>query len=89
MFKTDLPRPGVAIMDRGYKGASPDGRTWRDLHYALGGKQTPGMAGAASNYLRSRKFLAAHGGWESVVWVSPKIGDIMGGDLPMHVEVGK
>ena len=40
MFKTDLPRPGIGIMNSGYGGRAPDGRTWRDLHYALGGKQT-------------------------------------------------
>jgi hypothetical protein len=73
LFKTSRPKPGIGIMERGYKGQAPDGRTWRDLHYALGGKQTPGLTGAAITYLRSPRFLAAHGGWESVVWVSPKI----------------
>ncbi|MGO8817606.1 MAG: hypothetical protein ACLQVG_23415 [Terriglobia bacterium] len=73
MFKTDQPQPGIGIMERGYKGQAPDGRTWQDLHYALGGKQAPGFAGIAWEYLRSPKFLAAHGGWKSVVWVSPKI----------------
>jgi CO dehydrogenase/acetyl-CoA synthase beta subunit len=89
MFKTELPRPGIAVMDRKYKGTAPDGRNWRDLHYALGGKQAPGVAGAAPNYLRSGKFLRAHGGWESVVWVSPKIAAVMGEDLPAGVEVGE
>lgn len=60
-------------MERGYKGQAPDGRTWQDLHYALGGKQAAGLAGAAWEYLRSSKFLAAQGGWKSVVWVSPKV----------------
>ena len=102
MFKTEEPRsgvqsgaggagrklPGVGIMDRKYQGAAPDGRTWRDLHYILGGKQAPGVAGASPSYLRSGKFLKAHGGWKSVVWCSPKIAAIMGGDLPEGVEVG-
>ena len=73
LFKTDQPQPGIGIMERGYKGRAPDGRTWQDLHYALGGKQAPGFAGIAWEYLRSPKFLAAHGGWKSVVWVSPKV----------------
>ena len=75
-------------MEAGYEGAAPDGRSWEDLHYALTGKQTPGMAGIAPNYLRSEKFLKAHGGWDSIVWVSEKIAAIMGDDLPSHVEVG-
>ena len=89
MFRTEQPRPGVAIMERGYKSAAPDGRTWEDLHYALGGKQAPGIAGATVEYLRSRKFLSAHGGWDSVVWVSPGIAESMGEDLPSGIEVGK
>jgi hypothetical protein len=85
MFKTAQPRPGIGIMRRGYKGRAPDGRTWGDLHYALTGKQTPGMAGASPGYLRSEKFLRAHGGWKAVVWVSPEIAGLMGEGLPEHV----
>jgi ACS/CODH beta subunit-like protein len=88
MFKTDAPRPGIGIMRSTYKGRAPDGRTWRALHYSLAGKQTPGVAGASPAYLKSPKFLAAHDGWDSVVWVSPEIADYMGDDLPDGVEVG-
>jgi hypothetical protein len=78
MFRTASPEAGIGLVDRGFKGQVPDGRTWRDLHYALGGKQTPGMAGAALTYLHSPKFLAAHGGWAAVVWASPKIAAFAG-----------
>lgn len=88
MFKTDQPRPGIGIMKRGYKGRAPDGRAWQDLHYALAGKQTPGMAGASPGYLFSPRFLAAHGGWKSVVWVSPEIAAIMGERLPRGAPIG-
>ena len=89
MFKTEVPRQGIALMDRQYEGRAPDGRSWKDVHYALTGKQTPGVAGAAPNNLTSPKFLLAHGGWASVVWVSPKIAAIMGDKLPAHVTVGE
>ena len=79
---------GIGAMQRGFKGKAPDGRTWEDLHYALAGKQTPGIAGAAPGYLHSAKFLAAHGGWKSVVWVSTKIAESMGEKLPEGVAVG-
>jgi acetyl-CoA decarbonylase/synthase, CODH/ACS complex subunit beta len=82
MFKTDQPRAGVGLVDRGFTGRVPDGRSWRDLHYALGGKQTPGLAGAAWSYLGSPKFLAAYGGWNAVVWASPKIAAFAGRSLP-------
>ena len=47
LFQTDKPRPGIGIMERGCPVACPDGRTWKDLHYQLGGKQAPGVTGAA------------------------------------------
>ncbi len=87
MFETDKPSKGIGIMDRSFKGKCPDGRSWTDLHYKLGGKQAPGFAGASSGYLFSKKFLQADGGWESVVWVSPKISRIMGNKLPLSVIV--
>ena len=87
MFLTDQPRPGVGVMRRGYAGRAPDGRTWSDLHYALTGKQAPGLAGASPAYLVSEKFLAAHGGWEGVVWVSPRIAAFMGDRLPETLRV--
>jgi acetyl-CoA decarbonylase/synthase, CODH/ACS complex subunit beta len=88
MFTTDKPGTGVAIMERGYKNAAPDGRTWADLHYALGGKQAPGIAGASPAYLHSAKFLSAHNGWDSVVWVSPGIAAMMGDRLPTGIQIG-
>jgi len=88
MFLMDGELPGIGIMERGYRGQAPDGRRWEDLHYALGGKQTPGMAGAPPAYLDSPRFLAAHGGWESVVWVSPRVAERMGERLPDQVQVG-
>lgn len=88
LFKTDLPKPGIGIMDAQYEGAAPDGRRWVDLHYALAGKQTPGMAGACPAYLTSPKFLQAHDGWRSVVWVSPNVAGIMGKGLSNGVLVG-
>ena len=88
LFKTESPRTGIGVMDRAFEGRAADGRTWSDLHYSLAGKQTPGIAGAVPAYLSSPKFLKAHGGWENVVWVSPKIAEIMGDRLPGGVEVG-
>ena len=87
-FEMDKPRKGIGIMDRSFKGKCPDGRSWIDLHYELGGKQAQGFAGASQGYLFSEKFLRADGGWKSVVWVSPKIGRIMGNKLPRLVRVG-
>ena len=88
MFKTDAPREGIGIMAVGYEGVAADGRSWRDLHYALAGKQAIGIAGMSPGYLTSPKFLQAHGGWDSVVWVSPKVAEVMGDAMSKGVEVG-
>jgi len=88
MFTTERPRKGIGIMHRGWDGRAPDGRSWWDLHYALAGKQAPGLAGASDGYLFSRRFLAAHGGWKDVVWVSPRVAKIAGDRLPPAVQVG-
>ncbi len=88
IFRMAQPKAGIGIMARGEEGHTPDDRTWEDLYYNQTGKQTPGSTGATTAYLRSRKFLQAHGGWKGVTWVSPKVAAMMGSDLPDHVEVG-
>jgi len=88
MFETDSPRKGIAVMDRAYKEKCPDGRTWKDLHYTVGGKQAPGFAAGSQGYLFSKKFLQGDGGWDGIVWVSPGIAKMMGEKLPESVVVG-
>jgi len=92
IFKMDLsghvPSQSIGIMDRKYEGSAPDGRTWKDLYYNQTGKQTPGSTGATFTYLKSPKFLKAHGGWEQVLWVSPNIADFMGDGLPNTISIG-
>lgn len=89
LFKTQLPKPGIGIMDAAYEGVAPDGRRWQDLHYSLAGKQTPGMAGGCPAYLSSEKFLQAHGGWSSIVWISPKIVGMLRTKPPKGIMVGE
>ena len=62
-------------MDYSFKGKAPDGRNWRDLHYAIAGKQVPGMVAASFAYLSSPKFLQADGGWKNIIWISPKVAE--------------
>ncbi len=88
LFETDQPRKGIGVMDRAFKGACPDGRVWKDLHYALGGKQAPGFAGASYPYLASKKFLQGDGSWGNVVWVSPNVAKTVGEIIPDTVMIG-
>jgi acetyl-CoA decarbonylase/synthase complex subunit beta len=88
MFQTEEPSSGIGIMDKKYEGTTPDGRSWRDLYYALTGKQVPGMAAASPAYFKSPKFLQAHNGWDGVVWVSQGVADYMGERLPEGIAIG-
>lgn len=78
---------GIGIMDYSFKGKSPDGRNWRDLHYQVGGKQVSGIVTASFDYLLSQKFLAANGGWRDVIWVSSKVADRAKQFMHDHIEV--
>lgn len=88
LFETDLPSPGIGIMHRNFGGAAPDGRRWSDLHYALAGKQSPGISGCAAGYFSSPRFLQADGGWARVVWVSDKVAALAKARLPHSAEIG-
>ena len=61
---------GIGVMNRGFAGRAPDGRSWDDLANLAAGKQQPGVTGVGPLYLRSAKFLQGDGGWRRVVWMS-------------------
>ncbi len=64
---------GIGLMNRAFKGVAPDGSGWDDVANAAAGKQSSGYAAFGRDYLRSRKFLQADGGWQRVVWMSREL----------------
>lgn len=64
---------GIGLVDRAFKGTTPDGYTWDDIANAAAGKQSSGYAAFGRDYLRSRKFLQADGGWKRIVWMSQEL----------------
>ncbi|MBI2829674.1 MAG: acetyl-CoA decarbonylase/synthase complex subunit beta, partial [Chloroflexi bacterium] len=64
---------GIGLLDKGYKGVTPDGRTWIEIQNAASGKQSSGFVGLGREYLKSRKFLQGDGGWKRVVWMPQKL----------------
>lgn len=64
---------GIGLMDRAFKGVAPDGRSWEDLANAAAGKQSSGYAAFSRDYLKSRKFLQADGGWNRIVWMPQEL----------------
>ena len=54
-----------------------------------GGVQTPGFMGVGTQYLLSRKFLAAEGGLPRIVWMTRELKEHLGPDLSQRAkEIG-
>jgi len=65
---------GVGIVDRNYKGATVNGLTFSTMANSTGGgKQIEGFVGMAIEYMRSKKFFQADGGWKRIVWMPSNI----------------
>jgi acetyl-CoA decarbonylase/synthase complex subunit beta len=74
---------GVALVDRRYKGETPNGETWTSLANRVAGYQNnEGYATFATSYLRSPKFFQADGGYERVVWMTRSLKTFAGDSIP-------
>ena len=61
---------GVVIVNREHVGVTPLGMTFADLASMTGGGvQTPGFMGHGKSFIGSKKFMAAEGGIERIVWL--------------------
>jgi acetyl-CoA synthase len=70
---------GVVIVNREHTGVSPIGMTFSDLASMTGGGvQTPGFMGHGKHFIASKKFLAAEGGLERLVWLPKKLKEEVG-----------
>ena len=67
---------GVIIVNREYKGMTPAGMTFGELASCTGGGvQTPGYMGHGRHFISSKKFIAAEGGIERIVWMPKELKD--------------
>jgi len=61
---------GIMIVNREYPEMTPCGMKFSTLAGTVGGgQQTPGFIGHSKHYIGSRKFIAAEGGLERIVWM--------------------
>ena len=63
----------IGIMRRGSQAKTPDGRTWEMLANFAGGKQSPGIMGVSTHYIRSPQFLRGDGGIKAVAWMDSEL----------------
>jgi acetyl-CoA decarbonylase/synthase, CODH/ACS complex subunit beta len=67
---------GFGVVNRSFKGATVNGLPFSTIaDSAAGGRQIDGFHGMSIEYMRSKKFFAADGGWNRVVWVPKEVKD--------------
>lgn len=77
---------GFGIVHRRYAGPTVNGLPFSTLaDSTAGGRQVEGFHGISLEYMRSKKFLAADGGWDAIVWMPKDIKDSLQGFIPEDV----
>ncbi len=67
---------GFIVVNREYKGMTPAGMSFGELASCTGGGvQTPGYMGHGRHFISSKKFIAAEGGIERIVWMPKELKD--------------
>jgi len=73
---------GFIIVNREFKGMTPAGMTFGELASCTGGGvQTPGYMGHGRHFISSKKFIAAEGGIQRIVWMPKELKDDVGEKL--------
>jgi len=74
---------GIGVVHRGFKEAAVNGMTFSTMAgFCGGGKQVEGFLGIGVNYLRSKKFLVADGGFNRVVWMTSELKERVKESIP-------
>ena len=67
---------GFIVVNREFKGMTPVGMTFGERASCTGGGgQTPGYVGHGRHFISSKKFIAAEGGIERIVWMPKELKD--------------
>ena len=65
---------GFIVVNREFSGMTPAGMTFGELASCTGGGvQTPGYMGHGRHFISSKKFIAAEGGIERIVWMPKEL----------------
>ncbi len=65
---------GLGVVNRSFKGVTVNGLPFSTLaDSTAGGRQVDGFHGMSIEYMRSKKFLSADGGWNRIVWVPKEV----------------
>jgi acetyl-CoA decarbonylase/synthase complex subunit beta len=77
---------GFGVVNRSFKGVTVNGLPFSTLaDSTAGGRQIDGFHGMSIEYLRSKKFLAADGGWNRVVWLPKEVKERVKDFIPADI----
>jgi acetyl-CoA decarbonylase/synthase, CODH/ACS complex subunit beta len=77
---------GLGIVQRSFKGATVNGLPFSTIaDSAAGGRQIDGFHGMSIEYMRSKKFFAADGGWNRIVWVPKEVKEKVKDFMPQEM----
>jgi acetyl-CoA decarbonylase/synthase complex subunit beta len=77
---------GFGVVNRSFKGVTVNGLAFSTLaDSTAGGRQIDGFHGMSIEYMRSKKFLAADGGWDRVVWLPKEVKERVKEFIPTEV----
>ncbi|MCW4009766.1 MAG: CO dehydrogenase/CO-methylating acetyl-CoA synthase complex subunit beta [Candidatus Bathyarchaeota archaeon] len=77
---------GFGVVNRSFKGATVNGLPFSTIaDSAAGGRQVDGFHGMSIEYMRSKKFFAADGGWNRVVWLPKEVKERVKDFIPADV----
>ena len=73
---------GIMVVNREFGGMTPAGIKFSTLAGSVGGgEQTPGFLGVGRQYLYSKKFIPADGGFHRLVWMPKQLKDALENQL--------
>ncbi|MBS7628112.1 acetyl-CoA decarbonylase/synthase complex subunit beta, partial [Candidatus Bathyarchaeota archaeon] len=74
------------IVHRGFRGPTVNGLPFSALaDSTAGGRQIDGFHGISIEYMRSKKFLQADGGWKRIVWMPEAIKERIKDFIPKDI----
>jgi len=77
---------GLGVVNRSFKGITVNGLPFSTLaDSTAGGRQVDGFHGMSIEYMRSRKFLAADGGWNRIVWLPKEVKERVKDFIPADI----
>jgi len=78
---------GAMVVNREFPGMTPCGMKFSTLAGSVGGgAQTPGFLGVGKQYLVSKKFIQAEGGFKRIVWMPKELKELMREQLQKRAE---